>query len=169
MAKGLRGVLSGLAGLLVLGVVLSLLLPAILSARERSVRISCANNLKCVGFGIKMYAGDHENAYPDRLSKISRYLAHQSVLFCCPSSGNESGTFETVDEWTDYAYISGLNETNAPSEILMYCHPKNHEGKGANILFLDGHVEWFRSEGKTGGGEPSFEDMMRTAGERRKP
>ncbi|MDP6525252.1 MAG: DUF1559 domain-containing protein [Kiritimatiellia bacterium] len=169
MGKGVRRCLFGLAGLLVLGVVvLYFLLPAIACSRERLPRISCANNLKQIGLGIKMYAADHGKAFPPRFVDIRNYMADQASMFICPTFGNEPGPIGTVDEWTDYAYVVGLSETNAPNTIVMYCHPKNHGGDGANILFLDGHCEWFNSEGKTSG-ETSFEDMIRQAREQGKP
>ena len=165
MSKGVRRWLVGLGCLILMGVVAALILPML--AQPRCHRIPCSNNLKQIGIALKMYAGDHSEMHPDRLVDLGRYVSYQSKLFVCPpysrhsGSGTKPGTFETVDDWTDYVYVSGFAETNAPSEILMYCNPENHDGKGAYILFLDGHVEWFNSEGNTSG-ETSFEEMVRT-------
>lgn len=142
---------------------------AISTSRERARRITCSGNLGSTGLGFKMYAGDHDNAYPDRLVDAGRYVANLPELFVCPSSGNETGSFETVDEWTDYVYISGLGETSSPDTVLMYCPAKNHHGDGGNLLFQDGHVEWFNSEKHCGEDETSFEDMIRTIREQGKP
>jgi len=166
MSKGIRRVLFGLAGLLVLAAaVLYFLLPAIACSRERLPRIKCANNLKQLGLGMKIYATDHDESFPSKLVDIRNYMADQASLFVCPASGNKSGPIETVDEWTDYVYIVGLSETNAPSEIVMYCPSENHGGDGANIFFADGHVEWFNAKGNASG-EPSFEDVIGTIGKR---
>ena len=172
MGKGVRRCLFWLGGLVLLVVVVLLFLPAL--APHRSHVIPCQNNLKQIGLGLKMYAGDHSEMYPERLVDLGRYLTYQSRFFICPpayrhhGSGTKPGTFETVDDWTDYVYISGFAETNAPSKILMYCNPKNHEGKGAYILFLDGHVEWYNSEENTSG-ETSFENAIGTIGKEQKP
>lgn len=131
-------------------------------------RIICANNLKQIGMAMKMYADEHDETFPGRFAVIGRYVSEYPRLFICPTSGNAAGTFETVDEWTDYVYISGLSETNSPSEILMYCPIENHGGEGGNILFLDGHVEWLNSEENTSG-ETSFENAIGTIGKELKP
>ncbi len=39
-------------------------------AIERARRVGCASNLKQIGLGLKMYARDNGNAYPEILSKM---------------------------------------------------------------------------------------------------
>jgi hypothetical protein len=41
---------------------------------EHARRIACANNLKQIGLGIKMYAGDHGERFPDSIKDVSRYV-----------------------------------------------------------------------------------------------
>ena len=130
---------------------------------QRARRVACASNLKQIGLGLKMYARDNGNAYPEILSKTSRHLNHTTSLFCCPSSDTEPGTFETVDNWTDYVYVPGLPESVPPDTVIMYCPAKNHKGEGGNVLFGDGHVEWFNAKGNASG-EPSFDDVVGTIG-----
>ena len=108
-----------------------------------------------------MYAGEHGEIYPERLTDIGKYLGFQPALFRCFGSGNEPGKFDTVDEWTDYVYVPGLPESVHPSTVLMYCPAKNHKDDGGNVLFADGHVEWFNAKGNASG-EPSFEDVIGT-------
>jgi len=168
MSKDVRRWLFWLGLLFLLGCVVAIVLPAVVCSRERSRRTPCANNLKQLGLGMKMFAGDHDEMFPSKLVDIRRYMADQAKIFICPRSGNKPGTIETVDGWTDYVYISGLSETNSPSEILMYCPIENHGGEGGNILFLDGHVEWFNAEENTSG-ETSFENAIGTIGEELKP
>ena len=50
------------------------------------------------------------------------------------SPGNMPGPIETVDEWTDYVYMSGLSETNAPDtpHLLMVL--------GGSVSTLQGYV-----------------------------
>ena len=137
------------------------------AAIERARSISCSGNLKCIGLGLKMYAGDHGEIYPEKLADIGKYLGFQPSLLRCFGSGNEPGTFETVDEWTDYVYISGLPESVHPSTVLMYCPAKNHKGKGGNVLFADGHVEWFNSKiAERDGMESSLDEVIGTIGKR---
>ena len=165
MSKKLGWLLFWSCGLLI--VAYFVLISAMPNAHSRSPRISCANNLKQVGVGLKMWAGDHGKVYPNTIEECSPYLGYQAPLLICPSSGNAPGPIETVGEWTDYIYITGLSETNAASEILIFCPPKNHKGKGGHILFLDGRVKWFNSEGNNRG--MSFEEVIRKAREQLKP
>lgn len=144
------------------------LIRAISCSPVPAYRISCANNLKQIGLGIKMYAADHGKAYPPGFVDAGEYLAHQPKLFICRESGNEHGPFETVDEWSDYVYMSGLTESSPEDAVLAYCDPRNHDGDGGNILFVDGHVEWFNAKSNDERW-PSFKDVISKTREQERP
>jgi prepilin-type N-terminal cleavage/methylation domain-containing protein/prepilin-type processing-associated H-X9-DG protein len=53
--------------LVVIGIIallISILLPALNSAKERANRVKCASNLRQIGQGILLYANDNKSAYP---------------------------------------------------------------------------------------------------------
>lgn len=163
----LLSVANWLAAFAILGVAAFLLVPAMHCSPKRARRIACANNLKQVGLAIKLYERDHDGSFPSRLGTLAKYVSQQNRLLVCPAKGTVPGAFRNAERWTDYAYVPGLT-ASASNAVLAYCHPKNHDGDGANILFVDGHVEWFNAK-KYSGGEPSFEDIVGTIGERPKP
>ena len=50
----------------IIGILISLLLPAVQSARESSRRTSCANNLHQIGLGLHLFHGAHRKLPPSR-------------------------------------------------------------------------------------------------------
>ena len=115
--------------------------------RERARRTACMSNLKQIGLGLRMYSSDHNELFPASLAELAPYVGSNSVsLFLCPSAGHRSGAMHDVDSWTDYTCVPGLSETNAPDTVIAMCSPDHHHGDGANVLFVDGHVEWMPAD-----------------------
>jgi Tfp pilus assembly protein PilE len=82
--------------LVVVVVLLSMLLPANYKVKAKSQRIDCVNNLKEIGTGERIWAGDHGDLAPERTVKIS---GDQAALFARTNAGPYC--------WAYYATLAG--------------------------------------------------------------
>ncbi len=62
----------------IIAVLVALLLPAFQQSREMARRVVCASNLRMVGVGLSMYAGDYNGKYPKRWQ---RFYAGQGLWY----------------------------------------------------------------------------------------
>lgn len=108
------------------------------------------------------------------LAVLSPYVMSNSVqLFRCPSASPFSGTGPNVVSsmnglWCTYKARYGMTEADSPSAVLACdkgasnefatswsaaggnnandnLFSVNHRGDGGNVLFVDGHVEWYNN------------------------
>jgi prepilin-type N-terminal cleavage/methylation domain-containing protein/prepilin-type processing-associated H-X9-DG protein len=107
----------------IIGVLASLLLPALAKAKERTKRVSCGNNLRQLGAGLMLYANDDRrgslSAKTDSADQNLNWLfpyEQEPRVFTCPATGNfirtnrETSEITGEDELTDLvnlAYSSG--------------------------------------------------------------
>ena len=137
-----RATLVGVAGfILVSASAAALLLPAREMSCNGSPTHRCMSNLSQIGKACAMYSMDHDEALPTSFLGLTNYLANAKV-FVCKSSGHKHGPLHIVDEWTDYILVTNLSAASDSDLVLAYCKPENHKGKGANVLFIDGSVNW---------------------------
>ncbi|MHC4737548.1 MAG: hypothetical protein ACYS9Y_01455 [Planctomycetota bacterium] len=149
----IRLIYKAIAALVILLVVLGLLIPAFI--RTRSVipyRMVCQTNLSRFAKAIEAYSIDNDGKYPT-VAKWCDLLVQNGYatekLFRCP--GNKKDP-------CGYAMNANV-EPNSPADVVLLfdakggwnqygCSelltPENHKGKGCNILFNDGHVEFVK-------------------------
>lgn len=150
----------------IIGILAGLLLPALAQARERARRTSCMSNLKQIGVGFKLYSADFREAFPSAFTNLGNYVGSNSVqVFRCPSAAPNNNTPASVTAmdgtWASYKMRAGMSEGDSPSAVLACdkgatneysttapaadLFSYNHKGEGGNLLFVDGHVEWYNS------------------------
>ncbi|MHC4503767.1 MAG: DUF4190 domain-containing protein [Planctomycetota bacterium] len=127
------GVISGLF-LLIVPVSAWLMLPALAAARERARRVRCASNLKMIGYGLHLYASDHDEKFPKSLEELTPKYVEDPKVFVCPSNPGGQG----------YVYVKGLDAACPPQCALAHDKEDNHDGMGGNVLFVGSNVAWIR-------------------------
>jgi prepilin-type processing-associated H-X9-DG protein len=103
---------------------------------------NCKQQLRSVWSAVALYRYDHTNQWPSTLESLDKDMVGR--LLKCPGAKANSAAVSQ----SDYFYVDWSKirlDPNAPSGKypLMYDrHASNHEGRGINVLMVDGSVEW---------------------------
>src|SRR5258708_40135043 len=108
----------------IIGILASMLLPALGRAKESANRIKCVNNLRQIETGLKLYADDNDSLYPPRTNSyrwpaLLQEFYRNSNLLVCPTDAlrgtplTDSGSASPADRaarsylingWSDYFF-----------------------------------------------------------------
>jgi prepilin-type N-terminal cleavage/methylation domain-containing protein/prepilin-type processing-associated H-X9-DG protein len=93
----------------IIAILAGLLLPALARAKGSSKRSACLSNLRQIGLGFTMYAGDHEGRFPDRrdLKLELGYMPWTTWPPSDPRSGWAAATLK--------AYVPDFNAWRCPA------------------------------------------------------
>jgi len=130
----------------------AILLPLLTRAQQKSFEMVSSGNLKQIGLGLIMYAGDDieggklpEKDNAEGLNELvtDYYLTAGSVYVNRNSKRHTSGTDnEPLTEKTcSYIYFGGLLDTNKYPSDAPVAFDKPGVPGNTWVLFLDGHVE----------------------------
>lgn len=153
----------------IIGLLASMLLPALKDAREKTKRMGCINNLKQTYLAFGLYAQDWNGYYPVVLDppgwyygsffalEFYGYVPSKNIynLFICPA--------DRAKNWL-YSYITWTRpdwgpEKSPPTARLMQDRnfsSEYHPG-GLNLLYHDGHTEWVHTN------DPRYSDNVGSA------
>ncbi len=83
------------------------------------------------------YADANNGVFPPRLETLVDEQFYTPRQLVCPWSGHEEPA-------CDYFYVTGLAVRDPPNWTIAFDDPACTKGEGANVLYLDGHVEYVR-------------------------
>ncbi len=115
----------------------------------------CEGNLAQVFLACSVYADDHQETYPQRLSLLYPEYIVKPICFLCPGGDKSLDTGKAeqdlrreIDAKTDYRLVPRVTP-NSPSEwIVLYCNSGHHDGgyvvcnlKGERVTLTKGQFE----------------------------
>jgi prepilin-type processing-associated H-X9-DG protein len=116
--------------ILVIGLLAVLVMPAISRARATAGRIYCNNNLKCIGTGYRLWAGDHGDLVPTLQTVKSN--GWQDFL----TNANEGAIC-----WTNYFIMQ--NELGQTPKLLLCPADERKPATSFTNNFDNTHVSYF--------------------------
>jgi competence protein ComGC len=128
-----RGAVSLIQALIVLFIVFllaSMLLPATAKSKQKAQRISALNNLKEIGTGLRLWAGDNGDRLPPSLDVARNELGNSDSLLVDPETGQR------------FIYVGAGKTMGDPNAIIAYSVP----GPNGNVVLLgDGRAQQMTS------------------------
>jgi prepilin-type processing-associated H-X9-DG protein len=145
------------AGVFILPLMLAITLPAVARTRQIVFRMACATNMSGLGKAMLIYAGDYDEKFPTGSKWCDLLIEHAAVdrrMFQCKGAAegpcnyaiNENvlklGIAAPPDMVLLFETGPGWNQVGGPESLTT----ENHQDEGCNVLFVDNHVEFVRSQ-----------------------
>lgn len=114
-----------------------------------------AGNLTRIGVALHLYATDFDR-FPLRLSELYDEYMGDLKYFMAPGAARDVKSKDDIDARCDYVYVRGLSPADLSDSIIAYSRKPldGPEGKGRNVLYLDGRTEFRR--------ESELEDLLKS-------
>ena len=129
---------------------ISIMLPALNRAREQANRVKSASNLRQIGMGAILYADQHNGKFPPDLETLYKLEDLNPGVFINPRTGTAPpppGDANAMAKWAqehgDYVWMGAGKSSSTSADAIVAYEKLDEITDGANVLFGDGHVEFF--------------------------
>jgi prepilin-type N-terminal cleavage/methylation domain-containing protein len=123
----------------IIAILAALLLPALAAAKQKAWRISCTNNLKQIGIGLNVYAGDNNDFLPSTgwVQNGNPWETHEVMRYTATSQDVATGGVAQGP----YAMGSLFFNKIIPNGKVFYC-PSVLSGQYAFGTYNEGSWQW---------------------------
>ncbi len=128
--QGRSGLISALVVITLLGILASMLLPALGKAKQKAQRVSAMNNLKQIGVAVQVYASENSNRFPAQIEQAKAYYGNSDRVLHDPETGEQ------------FTYVGAGKNPGNPNAVIAYS-PVDQNGR--NVLLGDGSVQYMNS------------------------
>lgn len=96
----------------IIAILASMLLPALSRAKGKANQIKCLSNLRQLHLSLQMYADDHDDKFPPRISGVQNWVSslkgyyQTSAVVKCPSDGFFNSHSYLINGFNDYFAVN---------------------------------------------------------------
>ena len=160
--KGYGFAIAGMAlpavALPIAAMLIGILMPALHRTKTIAYRMVCSTNMAGLGKAMILYSNDFDEKFPTNSKWCDLLIEHAHVA---PIAFRCKGATEGPCNYAINKNIEKLDAHSAPPDmvLLFETHPgwnqsggpeilttENHLGEGCNVLFIDGYVEFVKTE-----------------------
>lgn len=107
---------------------------------------ACADNLKQLGLGLKLYAAEHDGKCPASLEAIFPEYMPDRTRFFCPSANHPTPDTGSGPLVSDYELIPGVTFDSSSGKVLIQEKSTQNHGPGRrNVQYVNGKVDFVKA------------------------